>query len=170
MTDLELPNIDFNIFETNPAFNLPDIADEASKIIAADDCRFYIDFRDDPETFIEIVNKIGAAVNNNHEIDKNYFYRLILSSDETFIKSDDPVGYRRVAEDYFQKKLLPDEHVHHIDGDRNNNDPENLVIMKSLQHKRLHSSLYSGLEKWNALLRKQAANDSPPSLPPFSLP
>jgi hypothetical protein len=56
--------------------------------------------------------------------------------------------YVAVAERYFKKKCLPDEVVHHIDGDHSNNDPENLVIMKRSQHSRLHSGLMGALDKW----------------------
>ena len=56
--------------------------------------------------------------------------------------------YRSVAEDYFNKRLAKDEVVHHIDGNHDNNDPENLVIMKRSQHSKLHGDLYCGLDQW----------------------
>lgn len=58
------------------------------------------------------------------------------------------INYVDVAEKYFQKKCLPDEVVHHIDGNRENNHPENLVIMKRSQHSRLHNGLMGALDKW----------------------
>ena len=58
------------------------------------------------------------------------------------------VDYVAIAEAYFQKKCLPDEVVHHIDGNRENNAAENLVIMKRSQHSRLHSGLMGALDKW----------------------
>ena len=60
----------------------------------------------------------------------------------------DRVDYVAIAEAYFQKKCLPDEVVHHIDGNRENNAAENLVIMKRSQHSRLHSGLIGALDKW----------------------
>ena len=64
-------------------------------------------------------------------------------------------SYIHIAEDYFQKKILPGEVVHHIDGNHDNNDPENLVIMKRSQHSRIHGSLYSALETWATAKRTQ---------------
>lgn len=56
--------------------------------------------------------------------------------------------YRSIAEKYFNKRLGDDEVVHHMDGNHDNNDPENLVIMKRSQHSKLHGDLYSGLNEW----------------------
>ena len=61
-------------------------------------------------------------------------------------------NYIDIAEKFFNKKLMDDEIVHHIDGDQNNNDPMNLVIMKKSQHAKLHGGAlaltYSdGIEK-----------------------
>jgi len=58
-------------------------------------------------------------------------------------------NHRQIAEKYFQKKLLPDEVVHHINGNHEDNRPENLVIMKKSQHLSLHSGLHGGLETWH---------------------
>lgn len=41
-------------------------------------------------------------------------------------------------EDSIGRKLLPHEVVHHLDGDRGNNDPTNLVLMTRAEHSRLH--------------------------------
>ena len=49
--------------------------------------------------------------------------------------------YIKIAEMYFGKPVGDDEVVHHMDGDQDNNDPENLVIMKRTQHSRLHGSV-----------------------------
>lgn len=36
------------------------------------------------------------------------------------------------------RRLLPDEHVHHIDGDKLNNNPNNLALVTASGHARLH--------------------------------
>lgn len=56
------------------------------------------------------------------------------------------IDYRQIASEYFQKELLPDEVVHHIDGNHDNNDPENLVIMKKSQHSKVHALF--NFENW----------------------
>ena len=58
----------------------------------------------------------------------------------------DRTDYRRTAEIYFNKKLGGDEIVHHIDGNHENNEPENLVIMKKSQHSKVH--VLFNFENW----------------------
>lgn len=50
--------------------------------------------------------------------------------------------HRVVIEKYLGRKLIKGEVVHHIDGNRLNNDIENLVVLKHSQHHRItHQSL-----------------------------
>jgi hypothetical protein len=46
--------------------------------------------------------------------------------------------HRRVAEKLVGGKIYPGREVHHIDGDKNNNRPENLTIVSKEQHRRIH--------------------------------
>lgn len=48
-----------------------------------------------------------------------------------------------VAERLLGRKLTSDEVVHHLDGDRSNNRPENLLVLLRSQHVRLHAWLNS---------------------------
>ena len=68
------------------------------------------------------------------------------------------VNYVEIAEKHFQKKMMADEVVHHIDGDRTNNSPENLLIMKKSQHSRLHAGLLGALEEWRKKILKPLCN------------
>jgi len=46
-----------------------------------------------------------------------------------------------VAEKMLGRALTSLEHVHHLDGSRNNNDPSNLVVMPLSEHKSHHAKL-----------------------------
>jgi hypothetical protein len=45
------------------------------------------------------------------------------------------------------RKLLPHEHIHHRDGNPLNNALDNLEVMESAAHMRLHKQIYPD-EKW----------------------
>lgn len=46
--------------------------------------------------------------------------------------------HRIVAEQMLGRSLKADEVVHHIDGNKRNNDPSNLMVMTQSEHCRLH--------------------------------
>lgn len=71
-------------------------------------------------------------------------------------KVSDINDYRKIAEQYFNKTITEDEMVHHIDGDHNNNDPENLVIMKKTQHSKVH--VLFNFENWRKEHTKTLCN------------
>jgi len=47
--------------------------------------------------------------------------------------------HRVVAEQKIGRPILPGEHVHHIDGNKHNNHPDNLVVMTASEHHKLHA-------------------------------
>lgn len=49
--------------------------------------------------------------------------------------------HREVAERILGRKLLSSEHVHHMDQDRANNAPSNLIVLDPGTHKRLHHAM-----------------------------
>lgn len=83
----------------------------------------------------------------------NYGYRLISCLDHPFRTHDDFVfEHRLVAEQYLlteensvevdgKRYLKPEYAFHHIDGDRLNNDPSNLLVLTKGEHTALHNKL-----------------------------
>jgi len=51
-------------------------------------------------------------------------------------------AHRWIMEQHLGRKLEQGEHVHHINGDPLDNRLENLVVMKSIDHMRLHKQIY----------------------------
>jgi len=47
--------------------------------------------------------------------------------------------HRIVAEEKYGRSIEHNEQVHHLDGDRLNNHPDNIVIIKTTRHMRLHT-------------------------------
>lgn len=46
--------------------------------------------------------------------------------------------HRLVMEEVLGRDLTADEHVHHINGDRQDNRVENLIVLTNADHQRLH--------------------------------
>lgn len=46
--------------------------------------------------------------------------------------------YRKIYEEYHNCKLLSEIEIHHIDGDRTNNDPSNLIAVTIEEHLDIH--------------------------------
>lgn len=49
--------------------------------------------------------------------------------------------HRVVAEKILGRPIGPDEHVHHLDGNKQNNNPENLLVLSAKDHIALHAKL-----------------------------
>ena len=52
--------------------------------------------------------------------------------------------HRVIMEKHLGRKLEKWEHVHHIDGNKKNNDLKNLVVMIQSAHHKLHLTKYKG--------------------------
>lgn len=62
----------------------------------------------------------------------------------TYIKLNGRHMHRVVAEQKLGRALVAGEIVHHIDGNKRNNAPENLQVMTQSEHTRLHFSEMMG--------------------------
>lgn len=49
---------------------------------------------------------------------------------------------RYLMETHLGRELLPDEEVHHIDGDKTHDELDNLQVINRTSHRKLHSSKY----------------------------
>jgi hypothetical protein len=56
--------------------------------------------------------------------------------------------HRVVAEQKLGRKLITGEIVHHIDGDKLNNDPSNLEVLTAAEHMRRHGIGIPGMALW----------------------
>ena len=64
--------------------------------------------------------------------------RLNKGEGKTYTKTYGRHTHRVVAEQMLGRPLKPGEIVHHIDGNKRNNDPSNLMVMTQSEHCRLH--------------------------------
>jgi len=71
--------------------------------------------------------------------------------------SDTGKLHREIAEELLKRKLDERDHVHHIDEDRSNNNPRNLIVISNRNHPRLHR--YLTIQK-SILIKKLNIDDS----------
>jgi hypothetical protein len=74
-----------------------------------------------------------------------------------YIKLNGKHAHRVVAEQMLGRCLLPGEIVHHVDGDKRNNDPRNLVVMTQSEHMKEHGLGIKGMAlHWKPWLHRKS--------------
>jgi hypothetical protein len=71
-------------------------------------------------------------------------------SRENYVKLRGRHMHRVVAEALLGRALLPGEVVHHKDGDKWNNSPDNLKVMSQAEHARIHC-----MERWHGKINHE---------------
>lgn len=88
-------------------------------------------------------------------IDTHGYVKINVGLDHPMASASSPyVGeHRLVMAEKLGRSLSSDEIVHHLDGDKQNNDPDNLVLVDRATHMRRH---YAGQSRPSAKLQKRA--------------
>lgn len=79
----------------------------------------------------KIQTKYGGVVRNKYG-----YYRIITRKEGNYNK----LLHRCVVEDYYGR-IPPNHNIHHINGNKEDNRIENLIVLPVHQHRELHNML-----------------------------
>lgn len=96
---------------------------------------------------------IAASTQESRE--KNALSQRKKGKQKSYAKVDGRHAHRTIAEQKIGRLLGPKEVVHHIDGNRRNNAPENLEVLTQGEHMRRHGIGIPGVTLWWKLWEKR---------------
>lgn len=99
-----------------------------SVIFCSHSCYMIQRNRDDPELSRRAAQKAGQVIAEKYR----------GTGTKSYIKEGGRHQHRVVAEEKLGRPLEEGEIVHHIDGNKFNNDPDNLQVMTQSEHARIH--------------------------------
>lgn len=111
---------------------------KAGKLVAS---AFSKETRDQKSKQFTEVNQ--TLLNQPEYIEKSRLTKKRIKPTKGYSKYYGRHEHRVVAEKKIGRKLQKGEVVHHIDGDKTNNHPNNLQVMTNSEHARLHAE-----ERW----------------------
>lgn len=90
----------------------------------------------------EVETKLSAYNRNEHHFCSlrcGVIHRNKRLGNPRYEKECGNYVHRTVVEEILGRKLLPSEVVHHKDGNKLNNNPDNLIVMQCGEHRALHN-------------------------------
>jgi len=95
---------------------------------------------------LRFINGHNSRLLDSAEQRRRSFFRdpnslRYTGSRDNYIKLKGRHMHRVVIEQVLGRKLLPNEIVHHRDGNKWNNDPSNLLVITQSEHLRLHNHI-----------------------------
>jgi hypothetical protein len=103
--------------------------------------------RNNPAKRPEVREKISRATRGKTKGPSPKFQKIKLTTNGYVLEWDEGrrkhiPQHRLVMERFLQRKLKRSEQVHHVDGDKQNNNPSNLYLCKNAaEHTKLHKQL-----------------------------
>ena len=84
---------------------------------------------------------LGSEEQRRRTSFRDHGVQRYTGSRTNYVKFKNRHMHRVVAEQKIGRKLLVGEIVHHVDGDKWNNHPDNLLVMTQAEHVRIHLSI-----------------------------
>jgi len=94
--------------------------------------------------------RCSAILKNKHGILGRKFnngYTYIADSKHPHANRGYVAEHRLVAEKMLGRTLTPRDQIHHLDGNKANNDPRNLLILDRASHRQLHEYMSSEYQR-----------------------